>query len=472
MAHYERLSALDSLFLDLEDPNVHMHVGVVLLFDARPLRAPHGGLDMERIRAYYESRLALMPRYRQRLAYIPLERHPVWVDDDRFNLFYHIRHTALPQPGEERQLKRLCGRILSQKLDTTKPLWEIWVVEGLEGDRFALIAKTHHAMVDGIAGMDLLTTSLSPVQESTFEPARPWQPRPAPTGAQLVAGELMRRGARTAEIAGQALRVAADPRRALASVRDAVTGVVEYLTPGTFPASHTTLNPELGPHRRFDWARFDLAAVKRVRAGLGGTVNDVVLATVAGAARRFLTARGERLDGIDFRAMVPVNIRSEGEGGHAGNRVVNFVVALAVAEPDTRARYRRVMAEMQKQKVSHVTQGAELIEELADWTVTGVLTQIINLAAERLAWNVVVTNVPGPQLPIFLLEAPLLETYPVVPLFKLQGVGIALFSYNGGLFWGFNADWDALPDLHDLVEALRAEFDDLQRLADRDRTAA
>jgi hypothetical protein len=143
MAHYERLSALDSLFLDLEDPNVHMHVGVVLLFDARPLRAPHGGLDMERIRAYYESRLALMPRYRQRLAYIPLERHPVWVDDDRFNLFYHIRHTALPQPGEERQLKRLCGRILSQKLDTTKPLWEIWVVEGLEGDRFALIAKTH-----------------------------------------------------------------------------------------------------------------------------------------------------------------------------------------------------------------------------------------------------------------------------------------------------------------------------------------
>jgi diacylglycerol O-acyltransferase len=472
MGHYERLTALDALFLDIEDPNVHMHVGVVLLFDARPLRAPHGGLDMERIRAYYESRLELMPRYRQRLAYIPFERHPVWVDDDRFNLFYHIRHTALPQPGQERQLKRLCGRILSQKLDTTKPLWEIWVVEGLEGDRFALIAKTHHSMVDGIAGMELLTTSLSPVPNGTFEPARPWRPRPAPTGGQLLVGELFRRTTRAAAIARQTLRAATDPRRAVATVRDAVAGVVEYLTPGTFPASPGPLNPVLGPHRRFDWIRFDLAAVKRVRAGLGGTINDVVLATVAGAMRRFLTARGERLDGIDFRAMVPVNIRSEDERGYTGNRVVNFVVPLAVAEPDTSVRYRRVMTEMQHQKVSHVTQGAELVEELADWTVTGVLTQIITLAAERLAWNVVVTNVPGPQIPLFLLEAPLLETYPVVPLFRLQGVGIALFSYNGGLYWGFNADWDALPDLHDLVEALRAEFDELQRLAGRDRTAA
>jgi WS/DGAT/MGAT family acyltransferase len=327
-------------------------------------------------------------------------------------------------------------------------------------------------MVDGIAGMDLLTATLSPVPESSFDEAKPWQPRPAPSGAQLVAGELWRRGTGAASFARQALRLAGEPQRLLTSTRDAVAGVAEYFLPGTFPASRTVLNPALGPHRRFDWVRFDLGAVRAVKAALGGTVNDVVLATVTGAMRRFLAARGEQLNGIDFRAMVPVNTRHADERGQTGNRVVNFVVALPVDEPDAAVRYRRVMAEMQKQKTSHVTQGAELIEELADWTVTGVLTQVINLAADRLAWNVVVTNVPGPQLPLFLLEAPLRAAYPVVPLFRQQGVGIALFSYDGGLFWGFNADWDTLPDLHDLVEALRIEFDDLQRLADQRRPAA
>jgi WS/DGAT/MGAT family acyltransferase len=472
MAHYERLSALDALFLDLEDTSCHMHVAAVLLFDAAPLRAPHGGLDMARIRDYLESRLHLIPRYRQRLAYIPLERHPVWVDDARFNLFYHVRHTALPRPGEERQLKRLCGRIMSQKLDPTKPLWEVWVVEGLADDRFALITKTHHAMVDGIAGMDLLTVALSPAPDPTVAPPSPWRPRPEPTALQLLAGELGRRGAGVVALSRQALRVATEPRRVLGLARDALTGVAEYLGPGTFPAARTRLNPELGPHRRFDWIRFDLAAVKRVKESLGGTLNDVVLATVAGAARRFLAARGEPVEGMDFRAMVPVSTRADAERGRTGNRVVNFVVPLPIGEPDALARYQRVMAAMQQQKTSHAAQGGELIEELADWTVTGVLTQIVGLAARRQAWNLVVTNVPGPQLPLFLLEAPLRETYPVVPLFKQQGVGIALFSYDGGLYWGFNADWDALPDLHALVEAIAAEFAALESLAERRRSAA
>ena len=472
MAYYERLSALDALFLEIEDTSCHMHVAVVLVFDARPLRGPHGGVDMARIRAYLESRLHLIPRYRQRLAYIPFERHPVWVDDARFNLFYHVRHTALPPPGEERQLKRLCGRIMSQKLDATKPLWEMWVIEGLADDRFAVVAKTHHSMVDGVAGMGLLTVALSPAPESSFESAPPWRPRPAPTAVQLLAGELVRRGAGVTTLVRQALRAVSEPLGALASTRDALGGVVEYLAPGSVPASQTALNPELGPHRRFDWVRFDLAAVKRVKVALGGTLNDVVLATVAGAVRRFLAARDVPLDGLDFRAMVPVNIRAEGDRGRTGNRVVNFVVPLPIDEPDAQARYRRVMAEMQKQKTSHVAQGGELIEELADWTVTGVLTQIINLAARRLAWNIVVTNVPGPQLPLFLLEAPLRQAYPMVPLYKQQGVGVALFSYDGGLFWGFNADWDALPDLHDLVEALCVEFAAIEQLADRHQSAA
>ena len=472
MAYHERLSALDALFLDIEDACAHMHVAAVLLFDARPLRAPHGGLDMERIRAYLGSRLHLIPRYRQRLAHIPLDGHPVWVDDARFNLFYHVRHTALPPPGEERQLKRLCGRILSQKLDVTKPLWEFWVVEGLTDDRFALVAKSHHAMVDGVAGMDLLAATLSPTPDNSFEAAPAWQPRPQPTPMQMLLGDLARRGAGVVALARQVPCVASNPWPALASARDALTGIVEYLTPGTVPASPTPLNPELGPHRRFDWVRMDVEAVKGIKRALGGTLNDVVLATVTGAVRRFLATRAHPLDGLDFRAMVPVNVRTAGERTGPGNRVVNFIVPLPVDEPDVLTRYRRVMAEMQKQKASHVVQGGELIEELADWTVTGVLTQIMRLAAERRAWNIVVTNVPGPPIPLFLLEAPLLEAYPVVPLFKQQGVGIALFSYAGTLYWGFNADWDALPDLHDLTDALRAEFDALERLAERHRPAA
>lgn len=465
MGHYERLSALDALFLEIEDDHCHMHVAAALLFDGRPLQAAHGGLEMERIRAYLGSRLHLIPRYRQRLAYIPVEHHPVWIDDDRFNLFYHVRHSALPRPGEERQLKRLCGRLLSQKLDPTKPLWEIWVIEGLANDRFALVTKAHHAMVDGIAGMDLLQAMLSPAPVTMFEPGPPWRPRPAPSQAELVAGEIARRGIGAATLARRTLAALSTPRQSIAAARDSIAGVISYMAPGAIPASPTPLNPALGPHRRFDWVRMSLADVKTIRRALGGTLNDVVLATVTGAARRFLLRRGLSVTGLDFRAMVPVSLRPAAERGETGNRVANFVVPLPIAESDPAVRHRAVTAEMAHQKRTHTIQGGELIEEIADWTLTGVLTRTIQIAAERLAWNVVVTNVPGPQLPLYLLEAPLEAAYPMVPLFKQQGLGIALFSYDGHLYWGLNADWDALPDLHDVALALEEEFAGLLSLA-------
>ena len=464
-AHYERLSALDASFLEIEDESSHMHVAVALLFDEAPLRMPHGGLPMERIRAYIESRLQLIPRYRQRLAYIPLERHPVWVDDERFNLFYHVRHTALPRPGEERQLKRLCGRILSQKLDRTKPLWEIWVVEGVEGGRFALVAKVHHAMVDGISGMDLLTAVLSPGPTETFEPGPPWQPRPAPTSRELIAGELGRRAVGAAAFLGAGVRAMTEPLRSVAAAWEGGRGILDALGPGSWPASPTPFNPPIGPHRRFDWLRLGLDDVKAVKNALGGTVNDVVLATVVGAARRFLEDRDARPEDLDVRAMVPVSLRGTGQRGEVGNRVANFVVQLPIGEPDLATRYRRVVDSTTRQKQSRAVQGAEIIESLGDWTATAVLSQIIRLSTWRLAFNLVVTNVPGPQIPLFLLEAPLRETYPMVPLFENQGVGVALFSYAGELFWGFNADWDAVPELHAFAEAVREEFGALCRLA-------
>jgi len=465
MAHYERLSALDASFLEIEDVGTHMHVAAVLVFDAAPLHCAHGGVDMERIRAYIASRLHLVPRYRQRLAYVPIERHPVWIDDARFNLFYHVRHTALPRPGEVRQLKRLCGRIMSQKLDATKPLWEIWVVEGLEGDRFALIAKAHHEMVDGVSGMDVLTVLLSPGPTSEFDPGPSWTPREAPGALELVFGEAWRRAA---GIGTAASSVAHTLRRPWTAVRDAsetLAGVVETLGMSAVAASATPLNPIIGPHRRFDWARFDLDAVKAVKHRLGGTVNDLVLATVAGATRRFLEGRGVPVGRLDFRAMIPVSVRTASEHGTLGNRVANFIAQLPVDEADPLARHRKVVRATTEQKGSRVVHGTEVIEEIGNWTSTAVLTQLMRMAAQWRPFNIVITNVPGPPITLYLLEAPLREAYPMVPLFANQALGFALFSYAGNLYWGLNADWDALPDLHDLATALHTEFEVLRDAA-------
>ena len=357
MGHYERLSALDASFLEIEDTASHMHVAAALLFDAEPLRAAHGGLDMARLRDYIESRLHLIPRYRQRLAYIPIEKHPVSVDDDRFNLFYHVRHSALPRPGEERQLKRLCGRLMSQKLDVTKPLWEVWAIEGLEGDRVALVMKAHHAMVDGISGMDLLTVLLSPMPTTSFDRPPPWRPRPMPTPAELLVGEGLRRAGGLIEVGRQLRQTLASPLRSLATVREALADVRETLSLASSSASETPLNVPIGPHRRFDWVRVGLDDVKAVKARLGGTVNDVVLTTVAGAARRFLAGRGFPMHGLDFRAMVPVSVRTAGQQGALGNRVANFFAALPVDEPDPLMRHRKVVEHTRKQKASGSSTG-------------------------------------------------------------------------------------------------------------------
>jgi diacylglycerol O-acyltransferase / wax synthase len=278
-------------------------------------------------------------------------------------------------------------------------------------------------------------------------------------------GELWRRSAGALAFARAGAQALAAPLRSLQAAREGAGGVLEALGPGSIPASPTPLNPPIGPHRRFDWLRLSLDDVKAVKRGLRGSVNDVVLATVVGAVRRFLLARGVRVDGLDFRALVPVSVRAGGERGQLGNRVANFVARLPIDEHDPWRRYARVVDVTSRQKQSRAVQGAQLLEELGDWTMTAVLSQVMRLAIRRRAYNIAVTNVPGPQLPLFLLDAPLRESYPMVPLFENQAVGVALFSYAGGLFWGLNADWDAVPDLHDLTVALREEFDVLHRLA-------
>jgi WS/DGAT/MGAT family acyltransferase len=470
---WERLSALDASFLAIETPESHMHVAATLLFEAGPLRTADGGLDVERIRAHVASRLHLLPRYRQRLAWTPWYRHPVWVDDPRFNLFYHVRHTSLPRPGDLRRLKRLCGRILSQKLDPTKPLWEIWVVEGVEGDRFAMVAKVHHCMVDGVAGVDLLTLVLRPTPDAALEAVVPWTPRPAPGPLRLLAGETAHRAALPLRLLGVATAAARHPLDAVERVLRQASATVSLFARGFTPTSVTPLNTPIGPHRRFDWLRMDLEAVKRVKTRLGGTVNDVVLALVVGALRRFLARRGVDPGGVDLRAMVPVSVRVAAERGGVGNRVANFLADLPMRERDPAARLARIAATTERLKRSGEAAAEEVFEQLGDWTTTALVSELMRLSTRLRAYNVVVTNVPGPPVPLWLLGARLEEAYPMAPLFDNQAVVFALFSYAGGLFWGISAEWDEVPDLHELVEAVGSELAALRRCADeRAPTAA
>ena len=459
-SYFDRLSALDGSFLGIEDGSSHMHIGSVAIFEAGPFATVDGGIDIERIRALMQAELHRVPRYRQRLARTPIFGQPVWIDDDRFNLAYHVRHTHLPKPGDERQLKRLAGRLMSQELDRGKPLWEMWVVEGLTGDRFAIVTKAHHCMIDGVGSVQLTGAMLRSDPDhlpAVDEPPR-WLPRPAPSALELVAAEVAHRVTTPLRAVASAIAAAVSPRNAAAGARDIVASLGASLGTGFSSASPTPLNVDIGPHRRFDWTIADLDALKAVRTQHGGTVNDVVLAVLAGAFGSFLRRRGLDPAALDFRAMVPVNVRDATTRSEVGNRVAMIVVHLPLAERDPIRRLQRTVEETQKVKRSRQAAGVQLLESLSDATFPAIMVQFARLTAMARPYNVVVTNVPGPPVPVYVAGARMLECHPLVPLFANQALGIALFSYAGRLHWGFNADWDALPDLHELVDAVEREL--------------
>jgi diacylglycerol O-acyltransferase len=465
--HYERLSALDSAILEVEDASVHMHMGSVAIFEAAPLMRDGQGLDIDRILAFSDAALQKNPRFRQRIAYIPRLHHPVWVDDEKFNLAYHVRHVALPAPGDDRRLKRLAGRLMSQQLDRGKPLWEMWFVEGVQGGRFAVISKVHHAMADGIAGADLFSALMGPDPDHVPEPRGRWIPRPAPSGGRLILDEVSRRATASLSL----LR----PGCGLGhlSVRDAVAGVRQAVSAG-FAAggTQTPLNTAIGPHRRFDWARFDENAVREVGELLGATADEVVLATVAGAVRAFLRGRGIRVEALDFEALVPVSLRGEEERGPVGRRISSLLARLPLDEADPRVRLQRVIESVTELEESRPIVGGPAITGVADTLVPALVMQLARIAARGSGANLVVTNLRGPRQTVYLLGAPLREVYPVVPLAPTHALAIALFSYAGTLFWGFNSDWDELPDLHDFVSAIESEFQALQEAAGNESVAA
>jgi diacylglycerol O-acyltransferase len=455
----DRLTGLDSSFLHLEDDSSHMHVASVMLFEGPP--PPYDDLL-----AAFERRLPLVPRYRQRLAFVPLgQGRPRWVDDPHLNLRYHVRSTALPSPGSEQQLQDLAGRVFSQQLDRDKPLWEVWLVEGVEGDRFALLAKTHHALVDGISGMDIVSVLF----DTSAEPAAPtapgdrWLPRPLPSRAQLLAEALLERATIPAEITRSARAVLRGPRRILEGARDAAVGVGAMAWAGLNPAPSSPYNKKIGPHRRFVWVRADLGELKAIKDELGGTVNDVVLTTVAGALGRHLRRRGQDTDGLELKAMVPVSVRSDIERGALGNRVAAMMAPLPVWCQEPVARLDIVREELKGLKSGGQAVGAQVLTDLSGFAPATIMDQAARLMSRQRFFNVVVTNVPGPQFPLYLLGRRMVDPFPMVPLAKNQALGVALLSYDGRINFGLVGDFDLLWDLDDLardVEESLAELAD------------
>ena len=357
-----------------------------------------------------------MPRFRQKLVVPPLEAgRPLWADDVNFNLTYHIRHTALPEPGGEAQLKRLAGRVFSQQLDRSKPLWELWLAQGLERDRFAILTKTHHAMVDGVSGVDIGTVlfDLEPVPDAGAGRRR--LGAAARTGHDRAGRPRRQRRwsrRRSSSPSGRSRRCATRRRpRARRSRR--WRALSEIVSAFADPAPDVPLNQPIGPHRRYVWARSELATFKRIKDALGGTVNDVVLAVVTGSVRNWLHSRGIRTEGLELRALVPVSIRGEDERGNLGNRIALMRGPLPVYVEDPVRRLRVISEEMEGLKRSKQALGAEVISRFNDFAPPTLLAQASRINFSTRLFNLIVTNVPGPQLPLYVLGRELEEVFPV-----------------------------------------------------------
>jgi len=456
----DRLSALDVSFLTNESSSSHMHVGAILIFEGPPP-------SYEDLLDHVSSRLHLVPRFRQKLAYPPVPMgRPFWVDDPAFNISYHVRHSALPDPGSEEQLQRMAARTFSQQLDRTKPLWELWLVQGLSSKRFAFVTKTHHALVDGVSGVDIATVlfDVKPVPEPT-EPEHAWAPDPEPSGAELVARDLEG----VAKLPFRALRrlehAVARPRRAASQAKEAAEAIGEIGWAFANAAPKVPLNVEIGSHRRYAWIRSDLEQFKRIKNALGGTVNDVVLAVVAGGLRRWLQGRGIRTEGVELRAQVPVSIRAEDEHGKLGNRIAAVRGPLPVYVADPVQRLAVVREGMEGVKQSKQALGAEVISRFNDFAPPTLLAEAARINFSTRLFNLVVTNVPGPQIPLYVLGRELQDVFPVGFLPPNQALFVAIMSYNGGIDFGLLADYDSIDDVDAIAEGIDRSIAELVEAA-------
>jgi len=457
----ERLSPQDASFLHLEDAVSHMHIGAVAVLEG-PSPEP------ERLAGMVTAHLPRVPRYRQRVHFVPLALgRPVWVDDRHFNLGYHLRRTALPRPGGDAELRMLVGRIMSQQLDRRRPLWEMWVVEGLAAGRWALITKLHHCMVDGVSGAELLAVVLDDERHPEPPPPDRWSPERRPSGARLAVNALARRTVSPYEQLRAARFLARSPGRFAETAAATARGL--WSMGGVIPPPPpSSLNGPIGPNRRWSWARSQLSEVRLVRDAFGGTVNDVVLSVVAGGFRALLAARGESTQ-REVRTLVPVSVRSASEHGQYNNRVSAIFANLPVGVEDPVERLAAMRAQMEHLKHSGEAVAGNVLVELSGFAPAMLLALGLR-AATRMpqhSVNTVTTNVPGPQRPLYAAGRRMLECFPYVPLGGHVRVGVAIFSYDGGLAFGVTGDYDEAPDIDILCRGIEGSMGELAAAAGR-----
>jgi diacylglycerol O-acyltransferase len=461
----QTMSPLDASFLHIEDAVTHMHIGSVGIFEGPP---PGPAEVVEAI----AGRLALVPRYRQKVRFVPLALgRPAWVDDPHFTLDYHVRRTALPSPGGDEELRNLVGRVMSQQLDRAKPLWELWAAEGLDEGRWALISKTHHCMVDGVSATDLLSVLLDSERETTPVPDT-WKPSPEPNPAELVAHALAGRAASPYEGMRTVLASVRGPRRVARQALEVGRGLAN-LRQVAAPRSASALNGPIGPHRRWGWARSRLADVKQIRAAHGGTVNDVVLAAITGGFRELLVSRGEKVEGRVVRTLVPVSVRAGHERGTYNNKVSAMFAELPVEIEDPVARLQSIHEQMQDLKRSGQAVAAERLTALTGFAPAMLLALAGRVGSQipQRAVNTVTTNVPGPQYPLYLCGRRMLEAFPFVPLGGSIRIGVAIFSYDGNINFGVTGDRESVPDVGVLCDGIERSMEQLMPSETRTRGA-
>ena len=463
MAHYsyERLSDRSAEYLLHEDARHHAHASSIQIFDSGPLATPEGGVDFDAICEAIASRLHLVPRLTQELRWVPIEDHPVWVDDPDFILDFHMRHTSLPRPGGFRQLQNMAARIMAQRVDRSRPLWECWVLEGVKGGRFALVMKTHHCMVEE-EGSDLMEVLLS-VDPDEPDPEPPLRiPRPLPSARELVMNEVINQARIPRRTFNRVRNLAHSPealRHDLEAKARRAAGLLGY---SFRPPMDTPLNGPIGRHRRFRGVRFPLDDAKRVRQMLGGTVHDVILAVVAGATRKYMLERLVNPAAIDFRISTPVGVAP----GGSEERVAEWIIDLPVWEKDPVQCFEQIRADTAKLSENQQILSASVFLSGDTWFGGRLLSAGARAQASRAPVNMMMANSPGAQVPLYLKGARMLEAYGEVPLREHHGLSIAVMSYDGRLFFGITADYDVVRDIDRYVFALKQAFQELVDAAD------
>jgi diacylglycerol O-acyltransferase / wax synthase len=459
----DRLNPEDASYLYLEDATTPTHVGGVAIF-----RETEDGFDYDRLVGLIRERISLAPRYRQKLKHVPGNlAAPVWVDDASFDVTYHVRRSALPRPGTDAQLRELVARIMARPLDRNRPMWEMYLVEGLKGHRFAILTKSHHTIVDGIMSVDIGQVILDDAPVADLDSTQMWRPTREPSHVSLLvgaAGERFRSPATAVETVRSGVT---DVTSAVAGVGRQLIGLVSAAVSVTRAPAHGPLNFELSEQRRFAMAALKLADFKAVRNAHGGTVNDVILAVIAGALRSWLLARGERVDNrSEVIALVPVSVEPSFDDEPGGD-VQPFIVPLPVGESDPVVRLSRISFEMHRHRESSRLVGAETLTTIAGFAPPTLHALGARVGADitQRVYNLVITNVPGPQTPLYLDGAEMVAAYPVVALTRGHGLSIGLTSYNGGVYFGLNADRDGLADVDDLAECLREALDEMKETA-------